>query len=673
MTAAPPSFHPDREESLQMELERHVRQLQALQHVTELLSSTLDLKALFAALVRELQQTFGYSRVVAYLHEKGQLVPQAAAGYPAPLAPLSPDQGVNGQVFRTGQPIFLKDVHSNPHYLACEPSTAQEICVPLMTGQAVLGTLNVEAGPDTPLTDEDYTLLQGIARQAGVAVENALLFAQVAYAKQEWEQTFDAMADAVLIVSPECRVLRCNWAAARLAGLKPWELVGQDYYEALLGSPGPIPNCPLQESLRSERPATLEYSSPRHGDRVFHISAVPRLGKDGALFQAIVILRDVTQEHRLRQQLVQAEKLSAVGQLVAGVAHELNNPLTSVLGYAQLIEATEGLPAGVREDLQRIASEARRASRIVRHLLTFAREQKTERRLVQVNTLVQQVLDLQAHKMRAENIEVVTQLDPALPQTLADPYQLQQVLLNLITNAEQAMTEAHGQGRLTLRTSALKEGRILITVADDGPGIPPEDMGRIFDPFFTTKEVGRGTGLGLSICYGIVAEHGGRIWAQSRLGEGATFFVELPVVEETGEEVCQPIARRPGLPLRRGRILVVDDEPLIRAMLDRFLTPLGHQVEQAESAEAAQERLRQGRYDAIFCDLKMPGMGGEGLYRWLQETDPSAAHRIVFITGDLLAKETATFIKEAKAPCLEKPFRLEDVISRLRKLPPASG
>lgn len=230
---------------------------------------------------------------------------------------------------------------------------------------------------------------------------------------------------------------------------------------------------------------------------------------------------------RAQAQLIQAEKLAAIGQLMAGVTHELNNPLTSIMGYCQLLQATE-CSEEIKEDLQRIYRQALRCQKIVEGLLTFARKHEPEKEYVNINDVVESTLALQAPLLEADNIEVIKDLDRELPLTMADPHQIQQVFVNIINNAHEAMVTAKGGGRLTVR-SARDGDTIRVQFMDNGPGIPPEIMNRIFEPFFTTKEPGKGTGLGLSIAYGIVQTHGGHIWAESVVGEGATFIIELPV------------------------------------------------------------------------------------------------------------------------------------------------
>ena len=237
-------------------------------------------------------------------------------------------------------------------------------------------------------------------------------------------------------------------------------------------------------------------------------------------------------KQRMEQQLHLAGRLAAVGELAAGVAHELNNPLAAVQGFAQLLASRSDLDESIREDIDSIYREAQRAAKITQNLLSFARRHNPEKRLISVNDALAQSLDLHTYSMRVNNIEIMVELDPDLPKTMADFHQMQQVFVNIITNAEQAMTDAHGQGKLSVKTQTIGQN-IRISFADTGPGMPKENLDRIFDPFFTTKEVGKGTGLGLSICFGIVHEHGGRLYAKCKSGKGATFIVDMPIIESS--------------------------------------------------------------------------------------------------------------------------------------------
>ena len=292
--------------------------------------------------------------------------------------------------------------------------------------------------------------------------------------------------------------------------------------------------CPLAEMKKTKRPVSVEHV---HYDeegkaRTYDIFAYPVFDAQGEITQMIEFCQDNTERKRMQEQLIAQDRLASIGQLVSGIAHELNNPLTSVLGFSDILLQKE-LPDGIRNDLIIVNNEARRTATIVKNLLTFARQAPQQKILLDINEPLQTVLDLRNHSQKASNITVDVNLAPELPPVLGNTSQLQQVFLNIIVNAEQAMQEARSKG--TLNVSSKKAGDFVqIVISDDGPGISRENMARLFTPFFTTKEVGKGTGLGLSISQGIILEHGGKIWAESKPGGGATFTVELPAFKPSG-------------------------------------------------------------------------------------------------------------------------------------------
>ncbi|MEJ2554794.1 MAG: GAF domain-containing protein [Anaerolineae bacterium] len=373
--------------------------------------------------------------------------------------------------------------------------------------------------------------------------------------------------------------------------------------------------------------------------------------------------------HELQQaqaKLVQSEKLAAIGQLVSGVAHELNNPLTSIIGYAQILQSTD-LPATAKNDLNRIVEQAQRSARIVQNLLTFGRQHKPERRPVNVNQLIEDTLDLVSYQLKMDQVTVERHLSENIPLTMADPHQLQQVWLNLLQNAQQAMQDSPGSGVLRIRTLISQEGKIRVEFSDNGPGIAPEVMEKIFDPFFTTKPVGKGTGLGLSICYGILQEHQGQIWGENNAQRGVTFVVELPVQENDtwaihATELSKPEASR------SAKILVVDDEATILELVDRLLTRQGYEVETAEDGAEAVKRILQDEYDIILLDMLMPQKGGIDTYREIVERRPELASRVIFATGDLATEDTRAFLEETRAGYIAKPFDLAELTRAIEEM-----
>jgi signal transduction histidine kinase len=335
----------------------------------------------------------------------------------------------------------------------------------------------------------------------------------------------------------------------------------------------------------------------------------PVLDTEGRSVGWLEIYSDVTGERQVQSSLLQTEKAAALGQLVSGIAHELNNPLTTIMGYAQLLLGHGLMPAQLVE-ARKVYQEAERACHIVKNLLYFARENKPERTLVDLNELIERTLALRSYELKVENITVTCELAANLPRTMADPYQLQQVLLNLIVNAEQALLEDRGQGNIRIRTSGSspRSGEWLsVEIMDDGPGIAPDVASRIFDPFFTTKAPGVGTGLGLSIAYGIVQQHSGEITVGSQPGVGTRFLIELPVtsLSSQGNRISagagiQPPAAPPSC------ILVVEDEPTVAQLIVDVLSEEGHQVEAALDSQDGLTRISRCEYDLIVCDLRMP-------------------------------------------------------------------
>jgi signal transduction histidine kinase/BarA-like signal transduction histidine kinase len=384
------------------------------------------------------------------------------------------------------------------------------------------------------------------------------------------------------------------------------------------------------------------------------------------------LLRDVSERKKLDdqsrdlyQQLVQAEKMAALGQTISGVAHELNNPLATMLTWSERL-AQKSLDEGTRRGIEIILHEAERAAKIVRQLLTFARKRQSTRTIVDLNQVVRETLALRAYEQRVTNITVIDALASGLPQLFADPHQLQQVLLNLVINAEQAMLSAHGRGTLVVRTwhDATRE-TLLLELNDDGPGVPQDVQAKIFDPFFTTKDVGKGTGLGLTVAYAIVQEHGGRIVIQPTI-HGASFVVELPVTPGTRRETAAAPTAEELQRLAGRRVLVVEDEAALASAVADALTDAGFVVDRAGDGEEALADVGERHYDLVICDLKMPRLDGRAFYRAIAATAPELAARLIFVTGDVVGTDAERFLEESGCPWLAKPFRLGDLLRAAR-------
>ena len=373
-----------------------------------------------------------------------------------------------------------------------------------------------------------------------------------------------------------------------------------------------------------------------------------------------------------RDRLMRSEKLAAVGELVASIAHELNNPLAAIVLHAQLLQ-TSGLPEEFNQDIQQVVAQTRRARKIVQSLLDFSRQRPPERHALQINDLLRSTLDLLNYELYTHNIQVITQFANDVPMIWADQYQLQQVFVNLIHNARQAMTEAHEQGKLSVFTMVgpsrfvaddPQPRQVLrVIIQDDGNGVPLAMQSRIFDPFFTTKKPGEGTGLGLSVCYGIIAEHDGHIWVESKPGEGARFIVELPIeAQEEGDEDAARLETAVSPTQDTVQLLLIDDEETILDIVQHILQQHEYQVQTAHSAEEAIELLRQKSFDLILCDLNLPGMNGQELYEHLSATHPQQACPFILLTGDSISWQTQHFLAINRLPYIYKPFDIEQLI-----------
>ena len=397
-------------------------------------------------------------------------------------------------------------------------------------------------------------------------------------------------------------------------------------------------------------------------------------GSAAATLHVEALIRDVSERKKLddqsrdgRYQLLQAEKMAALGQTISGVAHELNNPLATILSWAERL-AERNVDDKTRQGLEVILAESERAARIVRNLLTFARKRQTTRAMVDLNQVVRETLALRAYEQKVSNLKVVEALSSGVPEVFADGHQIKQVLLNLVINAEQACIGANGRGTIVVRTSHdADRGSAVLEVNDDGPGIAEEKQGRVFDPFFTTKEVGQGTGLGLTVAYAIVQEHSGRIWLSSS-NAGTSFFVELPV---SGQHLNAPAARAAQQPISleafKGlRVLVVEDEPALAVAVSEALEDAGFTVDRAGDGEQGLTRLTEANYDLIVCDLKMPRIDGMQFYRAMAAATPALARRVIFVTGDVAGTDAERFLEETACRWLSKPFRLVDLLRAAR-------
>jgi PAS domain S-box-containing protein len=505
----------------------------------------------------------------------------------------------------------------------------------------------------------------GVARD--VTDERARI-AALERSEARYTRLVESASDAIFTLTKDGQFTAVNRALEHGVGRSRTDLLDAPFAGVLDARDVAAARELLDRTIAGERcRGLLRYRTADDDVRTGSVITAP-VFEDGVIVGALGIMRDVTDEQRLAGQLLQQEKLAAVGQLVSGVAHELNNPLAGVMAFSELLLVSRSAHDDeTRRALETIHHEATRAAKIVSHLLTFARQRPAERMDADLNAIVTDTIALRRYALTAAQIELDLALDPTMTLTWADPFQLQQVVLNLLTNAEQALAEWTGPRRIAVWTRRDAES-LTIAVSDTGPGIPPDQRDRIFNPFYTTKPVGQGTGLGLSISDGIVREHGGQIRVESYPGHGATFLVQLPRVAPTVAPTAGPAApaiARPATAALPRRVLVVDDEPSMRVAIATFLDSLGHAVTATHDGKEARALLATNEYDVVLLDLRMSGLGGDTLYRELCASDPRHARRVVFVTGDTQSEHARRFLAEAGRPSVSKPFQLDDLAAVL--------
>ncbi|HEY3860984.1 MAG TPA: ATP-binding protein [Verrucomicrobiae bacterium] len=507
------------------------------------------------------------------------------------------------------------------------------------------------------------------------------LQSKVWFTEERYERLFQQAHEAIVIAArADLRILELNRAAEHLLGISVNQATAQSLtaFCQIKTSPNQAPQSGHQwfELICSQRPLNLVH---KNGTLIPAdiIGAPVEFGGQSA-YQ--FFFREMTDRLRLERQLRHAEKLSSLGQMMSGVAHELNNPLAVIGGYVEVILASHNLAAKTRQDLQKVAHESSRAARLVRNFLAFARSQPAHRQMANLNELITGVVELRKFDLSLAHVKIEAVLESNLPATSVESDQIQQIIIILINNAMQAMAKAP-EPRCIRVSTALKNGRICITVEDNGTGVPAEIQSRIFEPFFTTKEVGVGTGLGLSIAHGIMTEHGGRIQYQRAALGGAAFVMDLPVVSVVVPQSAPPatvltLAGANGSgngSSRSEKILVVDDEKAIVEMLGEMLGLLGYAPALCYSAGEGLKRIGETKFDLVLSDLRMPEIDGPQFYRRALELDSRLARRFVFLTGDTVNEDTKSFLKSAGHPFLAKPFRLSGIEEITRSILRAAG
>jgi two-component system NtrC family sensor kinase len=596
--------------------------------------------------------------------------------------------------------------------------------IPIRIDEAIVGGIVAYFGRPVADLNADRPAIDRVATIASISLANFRLRERLESSERRYYTLFEQSPDALILERLDGVVLEVNEAAIRTYGAPREWLIGRQSRELAIFDVEPA--RVRAEALQPGQSYRVRSTGiGRDGNRFPQEIDVTRLDLDGEP-RLLVRIRDLTDQERLQTELIQAQKMEATGQLVSGVAHELNNPLASILGFSQLIRRDPSLPEELRHDADLLIEEAARTRRIVQNLLDFARQRPPERHKTAIRGLIDSVVALQSYSIGAGLIEVEVDVPDGLPSVELDRGQLQQVLVNLTHNAIYAI-KTGGGGRI--RISASTEGppdalRVRLTVMDDGPGVEPQHVDRLFEAFFTTKPPADGTGLGLSVSYGIVAAHGGELrYGPAAWGRGAAFTFDLPVravppemsalapgvgaaphspVEppppptpsptpsRTGDQpqvpppatvtaiapstvaAAAPATTSAARPTTRRRVLVLDDEPAIRTLLERALRSAGFEPVITASGLEAIERAMDGEYAALLIDHKMPDMSGIDVFQRIVARRPDIARRFVIISGEVVNPMLESFVGTTGVALLAKPFDLDDLERVVRERDKAS-
>ncbi len=645
-------------DQLATQVDRRISELFSLQELSYVLSQSIQLDRIADHVAKYAARFLQADGAIVVLAEGELLRVVAATGTLEPLLGEISD-GSDSLIARTIERdrIEVADDAAIPAVRLFAGMMVRSAAVaPLRAPGTTMGALAVADRKGGQLSAEDLWLFSTVATNASVVMTNSRLYEMVRRSEAEWETAFNALTEGIAVVGSEGNVLRANLALAAIAELPESELVGRNFAALISGASEAVTGL-IDAAYRGERTAPLVLRQET-SQKVLRLTAAPLA--DAERGTVVILVEDVTEQRILEAQIIQNDKMASIGQLVSGVAHELNNPLTSIAGLAELLLERPPHPELPREHLRVIFDQAERAGRIVRNLLTFARKGVPEKTAVDLHDVIVRTSLLIMYELQLHGIELESDLSPDPTIVLGDRYELQQVLLNLVTNAVQAVSGlAPGQVRKITLSTRRTEGQAILRVCDSGPGVPQHLVPYLFTPFFTTKAPGEGTGLGLSLSYGLVKAHGGVLEYDTSPGGGAEFRVTLPLFDsDLAEPVPAPVRTDNGRSPRR-RILVVDEDPSVHRLLNALFTPEGHAVEAVRTGEQGLRLARERDFDLIIADVRVPAGPAELFARALLDACPEACGRLVvaFAAGE----DLPALLAEHRVHYVRKPFNLRDL------------
>lgn len=569
------------------------------------------------------------------------------------------------QVARTARPVNVsapeREPNCNPMFLR-ETGSKAFCLVPVLGSEKVYGIVAVDnRHSNKPITDEHMENLSIFCNTTGLALQNAELIENILESQARYRTTINGTADAIAGLNEDFRVTIWNKSAERLFGIKSGEMIGKPLLPLFPPEEARLLRAELESAGFVRDFAVRGRHTVTGAETDLSVTWTP-IEREVQGREWSVVIRDMTAQTRLQAQLIKTEKLSVVGQLISGIAHELNNPLTAVVGYSELLVRAEKPPETFKTDLVNILKNARRCHGIVSTLLNFVRQPQARKTTCSINEVIEDTLDLMRYKLeKTENIIIARRLEKGLPPVFIDSQQIGQVFVNLLANACDAIAAKTGPRKITITTS-FRDGEVRAVVQDTGGGIDRRHLNSLFQPFFTTKSAGKGTGLGLVISKRIVEEHGG---ALSLLftgpGAGSAFCVELAPAEETGPPPGEPVPGR----ITGRRVLIVDDEEDLLPVMYRAIRDDGNSAETAGPREALR-KLAAGNYDLVVSDMEMGALKGRDIYEAAMKL-PSPP-RFLFVSGDVLNPALSGWIELNKLACIFKPFGIDAFTGAVRKL-----
>ncbi len=612
-----------------------------------------------AKLLKHVSELLGLRAAALFICQRGNWSLRSAHGFSRALPDredaLDNKDGWIDRIFQAG-PVVYREPRNEWPWLSEEKDLSCWAGIPLdckeFRGVLVAGSNNQECFERGQLAH-----LQAISGNIAPMLRMMRLFEIISRGKAEWEKSLDALEDLITIYDVDGNIRRINYSLQARMGLPYEAIMGKKASEIFQRHSLRLDFFSVQNMAES-LPFSREITDAESGE-TFLARCVPIQDANGHFAGMIQTAKNITQEKKLREQLIQRETLSALGELVAGVAHELNNPLTGVIGYSQLLQGREDLDDSLRQSLELIANEGARAGKIVQSLLTFARQQPSAKVLTSLPQLIEDTLNLFAYEFKHASVKVEKFYDEGFYEIWADPGQLQQVLVNLFGNALHAMEDSgrDSEIKITLRQDA---EWLYLHLRDNGRGIPKKNLTKVFDPFFTTKPVGKGTGLGLSISFGIVVGHRGEITVQSEESRWTEFSLRFPLCPDLTPDLV-PLGTSFMSELKARKVLVVDGDPIILNLIGQILVYEGHSVDQASNGLAGLEKLKNEPYDVVIIEISLPDLNPEQLFLRLKNEFPQVLSKLLFLTAELIKPEIRLFLERTGVPWLAKPFSIPEL------------